>query len=121
MRETIDAPSAGLAGLARKIQALASGLSCAASLVAPVVLRAALAVPFFKSGLTRWDGFAALSPATAYLFDHLNPGAQKFTPGKDDAKALEYGKSITDACLSWGDSLDVLETLSASVLARRAR
>ena len=52
---------------------------------------------------------------------HLNPGAQKFTPGKDDAKALEYGKSITDACLSWGDSLDVLETLSASVLARRAR
>ena len=51
---------------------------------------------------------------------HLNPGAQKFTPGKDDAKALEYGKSITDACLSWGDSLDVLEALSASVLARRA-
>jgi 3-deoxy-7-phosphoheptulonate synthase len=52
---------------------------------------------------------------------HLNAGAQKFTPGKDDAKALEYGKSITDACLSWGDSLDVLESLSAAVLARRAR
>ena len=51
---------------------------------------------------------------------HLNPGAQKFTPGKDDASALEYGKSITDACLSWGDSLEVLETLSAAVLARRA-
>ena len=52
---------------------------------------------------------------------HLNPGAQKFTPGKDDAAALEYGKSITDACLSWGDSLTLLETLSAAVLARRAR
>jgi 3-deoxy-7-phosphoheptulonate synthase len=52
---------------------------------------------------------------------HLNPGAQKFTPGKDDANALEYGKSITDACLSWSDSLDVLESLSAAVLARRAR
>jgi 3-deoxy-7-phosphoheptulonate synthase len=52
---------------------------------------------------------------------HLNPGAQKFTPGKDDARALEYGKSITDACLSWGDSLGVLESLSAAVLARRAR
>lgn len=51
---------------------------------------------------------------------HLNPGAQKFTPGKDDASALEYGKSITDACLSWGDSLEVLEALSAAVLARRA-
>ena len=52
---------------------------------------------------------------------HLNPGAQKFTPGKDDPKALEYGKSITDACLSWGDSLELLEGLSQSVKARRAR
>ncbi len=51
---------------------------------------------------------------------HLNPGAQKFTPGKDDASALEYGKSITDACLSWGDSLEVLDVLSAAVTARRA-
>ena len=50
---------------------------------------------------------------------HLHAGAQKFTPGKDDATALEYGKSITDACLSWDDSLEVLETLSAAVLARR--
>ncbi|MFC5520476.1 3-deoxy-7-phosphoheptulonate synthase [Polaromonas jejuensis] len=52
---------------------------------------------------------------------HLHAGAQKFTPGKDDAKALEYGKSITDACLGWGDSLAVLESLSAAVLARRAK
>ena len=52
---------------------------------------------------------------------HLNAGAQKFTPGKDDAKALEYGKSITDACLGWSDSLDVLEVLSQAVLARRAK
>jgi len=52
---------------------------------------------------------------------HLNSGAQKFTPGKDDAQALEYGKSITDACLGWNHSLDVLESLSAAVLARRAK
>ena len=51
---------------------------------------------------------------------HLNPGAQKFTPGKDRAASLEYGKSITDACLSWDDSLKVLEVLSAAVQARRA-
>ena len=51
---------------------------------------------------------------------HLNPGAQKFTPGKDDASALEYGKSITDACLSWEHSLTLLETLSAAVDQRRA-
>jgi len=52
---------------------------------------------------------------------HLNPGAQKFTPGKDDASQLEYGKSITDACLSWGDSLSALEILSDAVTARRAK
>ena len=51
---------------------------------------------------------------------HLNPGAQKFTPGKDDASQLEYGKSITDACLSWSDSLEVLDVLSKAVEARRA-
>ncbi len=52
---------------------------------------------------------------------HLTSGAQKFTPGKDDSKALEYGKSITDACLGWDDSLQVLEVLSEAVKARRAR
>jgi 3-deoxy-7-phosphoheptulonate synthase len=52
---------------------------------------------------------------------HLKAGAQKFTAGKDDPKALEYGKSITDACLGWDDSLTVLESLSAAVLARRAK
>jgi 3-deoxy-7-phosphoheptulonate synthase len=52
---------------------------------------------------------------------HLLAGAQKFSPGKDHAADLEYGKSITDACIGWGDSLDVLETLSTAVAARRAR
>ncbi len=40
-----------------------------ARIVAPPVLRIALAVPFFKSGLTKWDGFLSLSPAAAYLFE----------------------------------------------------
>ena len=52
---------------------------------------------------------------------HLIPGAQKFTPGKDEVGALEYGKSITDACIGWGDSLQVLDVLSESVKQRRAR
>ena len=51
---------------------------------------------------------------------HLNPGAQKFTPGKDDPNTLEYGTSITDACLGWDDSLKSLALLSAAVTARRA-
>ena len=51
---------------------------------------------------------------------HLNPGAQKFTPGTDDPNTLEYGTSITDACLGWDDSLKSLALLSAAVTARRA-
>ena len=50
---------------------------------------------------------------------HLNAGAQKFTPGKDDVCQLEYGKSITDACIGWDDSLKVLDILSNAVKARR--
>jgi len=52
---------------------------------------------------------------------HLQPGAQKFTPGKDDATKLEYGKSITDACLGWDDSLKLLAVLAEAVEARRGR
>ena len=52
---------------------------------------------------------------------HLEAGAQKFTPGKDDAQQLVYGKSITDACLGWAPSLDVLEGLSQAVATRRAK
>ena len=52
---------------------------------------------------------------------HLVAGAQKFTAGKDDAKSLAYGQSITDACLGWDDSLDMLASLSAAVEARRAK
>ena len=44
-------------------------LTRVAQVVAPPVLRIALAVPFFKSGLTKWDGFLSLSPAAAYLFE----------------------------------------------------
>ncbi len=37
-------------------------------LAAPPVLRIALALPFLRSGLTRWDPFPTLSVATQYLF-----------------------------------------------------
>ncbi len=51
---------------------------------------------------------------------HLQAGAQKFTPGKDDPAKLTYGQSITDACLGWDDSLTVLDVLSDAVRRRRA-
>ena len=50
---------------------------------------------------------------------HLQAGAQKFTAGKDLPSTLEYGKSITDACLGWEDSLQSLAELAAAVQARR--
>ncbi len=51
---------------------------------------------------------------------HIHGGAQKFTPGKDEVGALEYGKSITDACIDWEHSVKLLQTLSDAVKARRA-
>ncbi|HYP82217.1 3-deoxy-7-phosphoheptulonate synthase [Variovorax sp.] len=50
---------------------------------------------------------------------HLVAGAQKFTPGKNKVEALEYGQSITDACIGWDDSVQVLDTLAQAVKQRR--
>ena len=50
---------------------------------------------------------------------HLVAGAQKFDAGKDDPARLTYGQSITDACLGWDESVNVLEVLSQAVRARR--
>lgn len=55
------------------------------------------------------------------LESHLVAGAQKFTPGKDQVCGLAYGQSITDACIGWNDTLDVLEQLSGAVQQRRAQ
>ena len=55
----------------------------------------------------------------AMVESHLVEGAQKFTPGKDDASTLAYGQSITDACIGWDDTLGVLQTLSDAVVKRR--
>jgi 3-deoxy-7-phosphoheptulonate synthase len=46
---------------------------------------------------------------------HLAEGRQDLVPGQQ----LEYGKSVTDACLGWEDSLLVLELLAKSVRERR--
>ncbi len=52
----------------RGVQLLLTWLTRVGTLLAPPVLRIALALPFFRSGLTRWDGFLSLSPSAAYLF-----------------------------------------------------
>jgi 3-deoxy-7-phosphoheptulonate synthase len=48
---------------------------------------------------------------------HLNGGAQKFSPGKDDPAKLAYGQSITDACIDWEQTLELLSGLDAAVRA----
>jgi len=46
---------------------------------------------------------------------HINPGRQDLLPGKP----LEYGVSITDACLGWEDTTALLDTLAEGVRKRR--
>jgi 3-deoxy-7-phosphoheptulonate synthase len=48
---------------------------------------------------------------------HLKAGRQDLVPGKTP----EYGQSITDGCIDWQSSLNVLETLASAVRARRER
>ncbi len=46
---------------------------------------------------------------------HLNPGRQDLQPGKK----LDYGVSITDACIGWDDTVVVLDVLAEAVRQRR--
>ncbi|HEY7268683.1 MAG TPA: 3-deoxy-7-phosphoheptulonate synthase AroG [Dehalococcoidia bacterium] len=48
---------------------------------------------------------------------HLKGGRQDLVPGK----ALEYGMSITDACLGWEDSRELLDVLAEAVVKRRVQ
>ncbi len=47
---------------------------------------------------------------------HIHAGRQDHAPGCD----LEYGKSITDACIGWQETVEVLENLAKSVQIRRS-
>jgi 3-deoxy-7-phosphoheptulonate synthase len=48
---------------------------------------------------------------------HLEAGRQDIVPGKE----LVYGKSVTDPCLGWEESVPVLEALAAAVRKRRQK
>ena len=48
---------------------------------------------------------------------HLKPGRQDLCPGKP----LEYGLSITDACISWDETEPLLRELASAVQARRVK
>lgn len=55
----------GIPGVVRRAEAL---LAAVPQSLVLLVVRVALAVPFFKSGLTKWDGFLQLSSGAVYLF-----------------------------------------------------
>ncbi len=48
---------------------------------------------------------------------NLTEGRQDLVPGRE----LEYGKSITDACIGWEDSVAVLDVLADAVRQRRVQ
>ena len=56
------------------------------------------------------------SDAAVMIESHLLGGAQD-----GQAKSLVYGRSITDACLGWEETLPVLGELAMAVQARRMR
>ncbi len=58
-----------MAGVACGIRSLNAWLLPTANALAPPLLRIALAVPFFRSGLTKWDGLLSISPAAVFLFE----------------------------------------------------
>ena len=48
---------------------------------------------------------------------HINAGAQKIPP--EGPSGLKKGISITDACIDWETTIEVLEQLAEGVRARR--
>lgn len=58
-------PAGGLLALPRRVEALAGAIPQWLPLL---VLRFALAIPFYRSGLTKWDGFLQLSGGAEFLF-----------------------------------------------------
>jgi putative oxidoreductase len=65
MADTRMAGSGRMLGWIQRAEGWIAAIPAALPLLA---LRLALAVPFFKSGLTKWDGFLQLSGGAQYLF-----------------------------------------------------
>lgn len=63
------------------------------------------------------DQIAAGNGAIAGVMieSHLTAGKQQYQPGK----ALTYGQSITDACIDWNSTTDILQRFANSVATRQ--
>jgi putative oxidoreductase len=92
---TMTAPhaSTGVTGAINRFERILA--SCAPVSIASLVARIALAVPFYKSGLTKWDGFLQLSDTPPLLF------AEEF-------KLHIFGRVFDypfPALMAWGSSI----------------
>lgn len=65
----MTAPASLAARFERLIRAGLDRLAGIAQRVAPPLARVALALPFLRSGLTRWDDFPSISAGTLFLFE----------------------------------------------------
>lgn len=52
---------------------------------------------------------------------NINEGKQGMPPQGEGKEALKYGVSITDGCVSWETTVDMLEELAAAVRERRTK
>jgi putative oxidoreductase len=67
----MNAITFGERSLAGSIHSIVRWMAWVAAFIAPPLLRVALAIPFLRSGITKWDGFLSLSPAAQYLFEEM--------------------------------------------------
>ena len=64
-------PSTSARGLDHAVHSTLGWLAWAAGLLAPPVARVALAIPFLKSGLTKWSGWFHVSPVADFMFQSM--------------------------------------------------
>lgn len=76
------------------------GLAIFFQAIGGLALRCALALPFWKSGLTRWEGFLKLRPATNYFYEELyKPTIFGKTYSLPYPDLLAFGASLAEIVL----------------------
>lgn len=78
----------------------------AAPSLVQLVLRAALAVPFWRSGILKWDGFLRLNDTAVTLFSdefmlHLPGGPYHFPAPAVMASCRDVARSCFQSCWCW--------------------
>jgi len=73
--------------------------------------------PLVAKNLANQIAAGSKSITSVMIESNLVEGNQKLDP---DLSKLTHGQSVTDACINWDDTVEVLETLAEAVRKRRA-